>query len=105
MSKPQPKIAERRNEICKRVEKCTKNDLELLDKALDCLEYMRRVYKAGDDFECDPVRMERRFLLYTVLTAHDEAIPRMRSWCAAVERNVMKQIIAAKAAKKEGKTA
>lgn len=96
MSKPQPKIAEIRNETCKCVEKCTKRDLELLDKALDCLEYMRRVYRAGDDFEYDPVRMERRFLLYTVLTAHDEAIPRMQSWCVAVERNVMEKIIEAK---------
>lgn len=105
MSKPQPKIAERRNEICKRVEKCTRNDLELLDKALDCLEYMRRAYRAGDDFECDPVRMERRFLLYTVLTAHDEGIPSMRSYCMDVERSVMRKIIAAKATRKEGKTA
>lgn len=102
MSKPQPKIAEIRNETCKRIEKCTKNDLELLDKALDCLEYMRRAYSAGDDFECDPVRMERRFLLYTVLTAHDESIPSMRSCCMDVERSVVWKIIEAK---KKGKTA
>lgn len=102
MSKPQPKIAEMRNETCKRIEKCTKNDLELLGKALDCLEYMHRVHRAGDDFECDPVRLDHWFLLYTVLKACDEAIPRMLQWCTAVEHNVMEKIIEAK---KKGKIA
>lgn len=100
MPKPQPKIAEIRSEACKRVNKCTTNDLELLNRLLDCLEYRRRKCRTGADAECDPVRLEHWILLRTVLTAHDEAIPRMLNWCNAVEHNVMEQIANAKKAEK-----
>lgn len=62
-----PKIAERRADICKRVEKCTLLDLGILDQVLDILEHMNRAKMRNTVCDHDRAMANRWFLLYDAL--------------------------------------
>ena len=72
MAKNQPKIAEKRADICKRVVKCSSLDLGILDQVLEIVEYSRRAIRRNE--VCDPdMAMTRRWLLlYSTLHCHDD---------------------------------
>lgn len=77
-----PKIAERRADICKRVEKCTLLDLEILDQVLEIEEYGRRAKMRNTVCDHDRAMANRWFLLYSALHCHEddaeEALQRFR---------------------------
>ena len=58
------KIAERRADICKRVEKCTHLDLEILDQVLEIEEYGRVAKMRNTVCDHDRAMANRWFLLY-----------------------------------------
>lgn len=72
MAKNQPKIAEKRADICKRVEKCSSLDLGILDQVLEIVEYSRRAIRRNEACDPDEVMSKRWCLLYSTLHCHDD---------------------------------
>lgn len=72
MGKSQPKIAEKRADICKRVEKCSSLDLGILDQVLEIVEYWQRAKRRMKACDPDEVMSKRWCLLYSTLHCHDD---------------------------------
>lgn len=72
MGKNQPKIAEKRADICKRVEKCSLLDLGILDQVLEIVEYSRRAIRRNETCDPDMAMTRRWLLLYSTLHCHDD---------------------------------
>lgn len=84
-----PKIAERRADICKRVEKCTLLDLEILDQVLEIEEYGRRAKMRNTVCDHDRAMANRWFLLYDALHWPDEEAERVLAILRTLRRGMV----------------
>ena len=84
-----PKIAEMRSETCKRIEKCTLLDLEILDQVLDILEHMRRAKMRNTVCDHDRAMANRWFLLYDALHWPDEEAERVLAILRTLRRGMV----------------
>ena len=86
MATNNPKIAELRAASCKRVEKCSLRDLDILGQVLDLLEYARRMKARSQVCAPDEMMDNRWFLLYGALICHDEDAPKAIDFLRVLRR-------------------